>query len=78
MIELRKLSHILALAEAGSFARAARSLGITQSALSRSIQMVEEAYGFRIFERGKGPVVPTAAGRSLLPDAVDTGCPRPR
>jgi DNA-binding transcriptional LysR family regulator len=70
MIELRKLSHILALAEAGSFARAARSLGITQSALSRSIQMVEEAYGFRIFERGKGPVVPTAAGRSLLPDAA--------
>lgn len=70
MADLRKLAHILALAEAGNFSVAARQLNITQSALSRSVQSLEAEYGFRIFERGRGPVVPTAAGRALLPDAA--------
>ncbi|OCC23290.1 hypothetical protein MB02_11660 [Croceicoccus estronivorus] len=70
MADLRKIAHMLTLAEAGSFAVAARKLGLTQSALSRSIQVLESEYGFRIFERGRGPVIPTAAGKALIPDAA--------
>jgi DNA-binding transcriptional LysR family regulator len=70
MADLRKITHLLALEAEGSFARAARKLGITQSALSRSIQSQEAEYGFRIFERGRGTIVPTAAGKALMPDAA--------
>ena len=40
-LEVRQMRHVLALAEHGSFARAAMAVGLSQSALSRSIQSVE-------------------------------------
>jgi DNA-binding transcriptional LysR family regulator len=64
--DLRFLAHARALAEEGSFARAARALHITQPALSRSIQQLERRTGIAIFERGKGRVVPTELGRLFL------------
>ena len=44
-MNLRHLEHWLALADTGSFSRAAEKLHITQSALSRSIQALEEDLG---------------------------------
>jgi DNA-binding transcriptional LysR family regulator len=50
-MNLRHLEHWLALADTGSFSRAAEKLHITQSALSRSIQVLEEDLGGPLVDR---------------------------
>lgn len=65
-LELRHLRHVLALAEEGSFARAAESLSISQPALSRSIQSIERTVGARLFDRTSSGVRPTAIGQRLV------------
>lgn len=50
-MNLRHLKHLLALAETGSFSRAAQAQHITQSALSRSIQTLEDDLGARLIDR---------------------------
>ncbi|MCA3177975.1 MAG: LysR family transcriptional regulator [Burkholderiales bacterium] len=69
--DLRQLRHARALAEEGSFARAARALHLTQPALSRSIQMLERRVGVLLFDRGKSRVVPTDMGRLFLAHAQE-------
>jgi DNA-binding transcriptional LysR family regulator len=66
MLDLRLLSHALALAEHGSFARAARAVHLSQPALSRSIQSLEGQLGVLVFERGRNGVELTDAGRVIL------------
>jgi DNA-binding transcriptional LysR family regulator len=51
IMELRQLRHLLALAETGSFSRAAEQLHLTQSALSRSIQTLEDELGGALLDR---------------------------
>lgn len=65
-IDLRQLRHLLALADHGSFGRAAAALGMTQPALSRSMQGLEHRVGAALFERSKNGVVPTDEGRVLI------------
>jgi DNA-binding transcriptional LysR family regulator len=65
-MNLRHLEHWLALAETGSFSRAAEKLHITQSALSRSIQALEDELGGALVDRiGKRNEL-TPLGRSVL------------
>ncbi len=64
--ELRQLRHALALAEHGSFARAAVALHLSQPALSRSIQSFERHVGTSLFVRSASGVVPTDFGRLLI------------
>jgi DNA-binding transcriptional LysR family regulator len=64
--ELRLLHCALALAEHGTFARAAEVVHVSQPALSRSIQEIERRAGTQLFERGTGGVVPTDAGNIFL------------
>jgi DNA-binding transcriptional LysR family regulator len=66
MIELRHLRHLLALAHHGNFSRAADELGLTQPALSRSIQSLEALVGASLFERNRAGIEPTDLGRLLL------------
>lgn len=66
MIDLRHLKHALALAEYGNFARAADACHITQSALTKSIQALEEILGAELFDRSCKPVAPTEIGRLVL------------
>jgi DNA-binding transcriptional LysR family regulator len=67
-IEARHLAALETVAETGSFARAARELGYTQSAVSLQIAALERAAGTRLLLRptGRRPVVPTEAGERLL------------
>jgi DNA-binding transcriptional LysR family regulator len=65
-LELRQLRHVLALAEHGSFGRAAAALHMTQPALSRSVKVIEEEVGSRLFERSSSGVSPTEQGRLLM------------
>jgi DNA-binding transcriptional LysR family regulator len=68
--ELRQLRHALALAEHRNFARAAESLYLTQSALTRSIQALEARIGARLFDRGQREVTPTMLGELVLRHAA--------
>src|SRR2546421_5185967 len=67
-VELRHLAALEAVAEEGSFGRAARRLGYTQSAVSQQIAQLEKLVGARLLERPGGPraVSLTDAGRLLL------------
>jgi DNA-binding transcriptional LysR family regulator len=59
------LRALLALEQHGSFVRAAETLFITQSALSRRIAQLEEAVGARLVERTSRRVALSALGQSL-------------
>ena len=67
-IELRHLAALQAIAEHGSFGRAAKALGYTQSAISQQMAALERAVGEKLIERPGGPraVSLTEAGRLLL------------
>jgi molybdate transport repressor ModE-like protein len=67
-VELRHLAALQAIAEEGSFGRAARRLGYTQSAVSQQLATLERIVGERLVERpgGPRPVTMTEAGRLLL------------
>jgi DNA-binding transcriptional LysR family regulator len=70
-VDLKKLEHFSAVARQGGFARAADALHLTQPALTRSIQALEQEVGLRLLDRNRGGVTPTKAGRQLLRDAED-------
>ncbi len=69
--ELRQLRHLLAVAEQGSFGRAAAVLGMTQPALSRSIKLLERAVGGALFVRSAQGVTPSDQGRLMIARASD-------
>jgi DNA-binding transcriptional LysR family regulator len=50
-MNIKHLEHLLALADTGSFSRAAERCFITQSALSRSIQNLEDELGGQLLDR---------------------------
>jgi DNA-binding transcriptional LysR family regulator len=66
MIENRQLAYCRELASLGHFGRAAEALGISQPALTRSIQNLERSLGVRLFDRRRGRVEPTPFGEVLL------------
>ena len=65
-IKLRQLAHAMALFRHGSFRRAADAEHISQPALSRSIQGLEESLGVLLFDRHTAEIAPTAFGEALL------------
>ena len=58
-----RLKVFEAVAEEGSFTKAARALGITQPAVSQNIAELEKITGVRLFDRHRGEVVLTEQGR---------------
>ncbi|MEW4486453.1 LysR family transcriptional regulator [Thalassoglobus sp. JC818] len=64
-MELDQLRYFLKVAERGNFTRAAEDLMISQPALSRSIQKLEEELGQPVFERKTRSVSLTDAGTLL-------------
>lgn len=64
--QLGDLAVFAAIASDRSFTRAARRLGVTQSALSQTMKRLEGQLGFRLLSRTTRSVAPTAAGERLL------------
>jgi len=70
-IQIRHLAALEAVAEEGSFNRAARRLGYTQSAISQQVAALEKIVGERLVVRPErsNPVAPTPAGAIVLDEA---------
>lgn len=66
MMDLRKLRHAVVLSEELNFARAAQKVNLTQSALSRSIQNLEEELGGKLFDRTLHGVHITPIGHQVI------------
>ena len=61
-ISLRQLQYIVAVAEHGSFRRAADACHVAQPSLSAQVAVAEQALGVQLFERtGRRVRVPPAA-----------------
>jgi DNA-binding transcriptional LysR family regulator len=71
-MEIRHLQHFVALAEEGSFTRAAQRMHIVQSGLSASIKELEAELGSRLVERTTRRVALTETGRLFLDHARAT------
>ena len=62
---LKQIEYFVALAEAGSFRRAAAQCGISQPSLSVQIAGLERRLGHALVERNRGGLILTPAGREV-------------
>src|SRR6201996_2873927 len=68
-MEFHQLRYVCAVAETGSFSRAAERCQIAQPSLSQQVQKLEEDLGAKLFDRMGRSVRLTEAGRVFIPHA---------
>lgn len=68
-MDLLLLRSFLAVADHRTITRASRALGLTQPALTRRLQLLEEDIGARLFERSRRGMALTDAGRLVADEA---------
>lgn len=62
---ITQLQYVLAVAENGSFTRAAEKVSVTQPTLSMQIQKLEEELDTQIFDRNAKPIALTDTGKKI-------------
>ena len=65
-MNIRRLQHLVVLADEGSFRRAAQKVHLSQPAFSRSIQAAEAELGLKLFDRGPLEAKATPAGAFVV------------
>lgn len=65
-MDIKRLKHLVALADTRNFGRAALQCHLSQPAFSRSIQAAEEELGLQLFDRGTLEVTCTDAGAFVV------------
>ena len=70
-MEIRQLRYFIAVADTLNFSRAAKSVYLSQSALSRQIMDLEQEVGLPLFRRSTREVELTDAGRALQTSAKE-------
>lgn len=70
-VSVKQLRCFVAVYAERSFTRAAKSLGMAQSAVSQAVGTLESQLGETLFERFPREVIPTAAADALYPEAVE-------
>lgn len=68
-VDFDGLQAFVCVAELGSFVKAAQQLHLTQTALTRRIQKLEQSLDIRLLDRTTRKVELTATGRDFLPQA---------
>jgi DNA-binding transcriptional LysR family regulator len=66
MLDLRDLQNLLSLEEHRHFGRAAAAVGLSQPALTKSIQRLEKLLGGLLFDRSRSRIAPTALGNDAI------------
>ena len=66
---LRQLQYLIAIAEEGSFSRAAETCNVTQSTLSAAIQELEDILGRKLISRGARQAVLLPLGEDIVSQA---------
>lgn len=68
-VTLRQLQYFVAVADYGSFRRAADYLAVSQPTLTKQVAVLEKCLGRLLFERSRTGTWLTPTGRELLPSA---------
>ncbi len=71
-MRLRELEAFRAILETGTVSQAARSLGVSQPAVSRMLSRLEKDIGFELFHRISGRLVATRPALALSRDVLGT------
>lgn len=66
-VSLRQLHALVAIVQHGSFSRAAKALGMSQSALSQAVQQLEQHVGVKLLDRSTRDVRLSRIGQDVLP-----------
>lgn len=67
---VRQLEAFKAVMEKGSLSAAARSLHVSQPAVTKSIRLLEQQLKLRLFIRSKGRLVPSLEAKCLIPSVA--------
>lgn len=70
-MSIRNLKTFLAVAKHGTFAAAAREIGLTQAAVSIQMRALEDEIKAKLFDRNRRSVVLNTAGRGLVARAQE-------
>ncbi|MFA5488271.1 MAG: LysR family transcriptional regulator [Candidimonas sp.] len=65
-MDVKTLYTLVAVADQGSFAQAGKVLGLSLSAVSTQMRLLEEELGTVLFDRSRRPPVLTESGRQLI------------
>ena len=65
-MDIKRLKHLVALADERNFGRAAERVHLSQPAFSRSVQSAEAELGLQLFDRGSLEVSCTSAGSFVI------------
>src|SRR5207302_5552540 len=68
--KLDAMSAFARVVSAGSYAEAARRMGLTRSAVSKAVTELEQLLGVRLLDRTTRRVTPTEAGRAYYEGVV--------
>lgn len=66
MIEIYQLEYLLATVKEGSLLKASESLHVSQPALSRAIQRLEDDLGIPLFDRNKNRLILNENGKQII------------
>ena len=69
MENIAHLRQLVALAETGNYRKAGERIGISHSAVSQTINKLENQFGVELFERGKSQTIPTIFGSRIVESA---------
>jgi len=70
-LDTRQLQTVVAVARTRSFTEAAKSLHLTQSAVSHAVKAMETDIGHRLFEREGRRIRPTEPGEFIIREATE-------
>ncbi len=69
-MNFRQLSAFRALMSTGSATGAGELLGVSQPAISKTLKLMEDELGLKLFERVDGRLHPTPEARAILPEVT--------
>lgn len=69
LVTLRQLQYVIAVADTGSFSKAADVCAAEQSTVSQQVKALEDRLGQSLFDRSKQPITPTTEGKQVVEQA---------